>query len=100
MIRLQKWAGMLTYVSKYFLPPGAAQEQINMVCLLPGQLTVRGGMSKIKSRTANDSGEYPVLDAGGTILEMYGYGIGNENTDQIIALVKKPDGTAEIKGLR
>ena len=31
MIRLQKWAGMLTYVSKYFLPPGTAQEQVNIV---------------------------------------------------------------------
>lgn len=100
MIRLQKWAGMLTYVSKYFLPPGASQEQVNMCCLLPGQLTVRGGMGKVKSRTAGGNGEYPVLDAEGTILEMYGYGIGDESTDQIIALVKKADGTAEIKGLR
>ena len=93
MIRLQKWAGMLTYVSKYFLPPGAAQEQVNMVCLLPGQLTVRGGMKKIKNKEGDSD-----LDAEGLILEMYGYSIGNDATDRVIALVQDSNGPS-IKGL-
>lgn len=92
MIRLQKWAGMLTYVSKYFLPPGAAQEQVNMACLLPGQLTVRGGMEKITNKAGDK-----VLDAEGVILEMYGYSIGNDATDRVIALVQKSDGSSVIK---
>lgn len=78
MIRLQKWAGMLTYVSKYFLPPGTAQEQVNMCCLLPGQLTVRGGMQEITNEAE------VALDAQGPCLEMYGYSIGSDSTDKLI----------------
>jgi hypothetical protein len=77
VIRLQKWAGMLTYVSKYFIPPGAAQQQTNMACLLPGQLTVRGGMENIRDADGQ-------LDAGGPCLEMYGYSIGSDSTDKLI----------------
>lgn len=84
MIRLQKWAGMLTYVSKYFIPAGAAQEQTNMACLLPGQLTVRGGMESIMTGVQQ-------MDAGGPCLEMYGYSIGSDSTDKLIVFTHDDD---------
>ena len=93
MIRLQKWAGMLTYVSKYFLPPGTAQEQVNMCCLLPGQLTVRGGMQEISSEADSSV----ALDAEGPCLEMYGYSIGSDSTDKLIVFTHDNDnGTIKV----
>ena len=44
MIRINVFQGVVTYASPYFLPPGGAVEQINACSLIPGQLTVRGGM--------------------------------------------------------
>ena len=68
-IRINKWAGLVSYASPYFLPPGGAVEQVNACCLLPGQLTVRGGMEKVG-------------DADGVVLEMWGFTSG-PNTDRL-----------------
>lgn len=48
MIRISKWPGLVTAASPYILPAGGSVEQINAQSLIPGQLTVRGGMSDIE----------------------------------------------------
>ncbi len=86
MIRIQKHAGLLTYASPYLIPGGASVEQVNLQCLLPGQLSCRGGMA--------DAGNVT-----GIPLEMYGYSIGDDSTDKVfvftnsgeIQLVESPD---------
>ncbi len=47
MIPINKWAGLVTNASQYAIPPGAAVEQVNLQCLIPGQLTVRPGMTPV-----------------------------------------------------
>gem|GEM_PF-1511325 len=47
MIQIDKWAGLVTNASPYSIPPGATVEQINVQCLVPGQLTVRPGMQPV-----------------------------------------------------
>jgi hypothetical protein len=47
MIIIDKWAGLVTNASPYALPPGSAVKQVNLQCLVPGQLTVRPGMQAI-----------------------------------------------------
>lgn len=78
-IRINKHAGLLTYASPYLIPPGATVEQTNMQCLLPGQLTVRGGMKA--------AGQ---VSSGTPALELYGYSVGAGSTDKIFAFT--PDG--------
>ncbi len=48
MIRISKWSGIVTAASPYILPAGGAVEQINAQSLIPGQLTVRGGMGDVE----------------------------------------------------
>jgi hypothetical protein len=47
VIPINKWAGLVTNASQYAIPPGAAVEQVNLQCLIPGQLTVRPGMTPV-----------------------------------------------------
>jgi len=47
MITIEKWAGLATNASPYSIPPGAAVTQVNLQCLVPGQLSVRPGMTAI-----------------------------------------------------
>lgn len=47
MIVIDKWAGLVTNASPYSLPPGAAVEQVNLQCLVPGRLTARPGMTAL-----------------------------------------------------
>lgn len=84
-VRLNKWAGLISYASPYLIPPGAATEQTNMTCLLPGQLTVRGGMAD----AANGS-----VTGGQPALEMYGYSIASESVDKVFVFTKTADGSA------
>lgn len=51
MIVINKWGGLATNVSPYALPPGAAVTQVNVQCLVPGQLTVRPGMASVSWTT-------------------------------------------------
>jgi hypothetical protein len=69
MIRVDTWGGWVSYASPYKLPPGAAVEQINMCCLLPGQLQARGGMELAMTTT-------------GAVQEAWGYSVG-PNTDKV-----------------
>lgn len=49
MIRISKWPGLVTAASPYILPAGGSVEQINAQSLIPGQLTVRGGMGDVEA---------------------------------------------------
>ena len=51
MIIINKWGGLATNVSPYAIPPGAAVTQVNVQCLSPGQLTVRGGVASMSWTT-------------------------------------------------
>ena len=46
MLRINKWAGLVTSASPYILPAGGTVEQINAQSIVPGQISVRPGMSK------------------------------------------------------
>lgn len=62
MIVIDKWAGLVTNASPYSIPPGAMVQQVNLQCLVPGQLTVRPGMQPI-TFTSADSTASPILSA-------------------------------------
>jgi len=47
VIAITKWAGLVTNASPYAIPPGACVEQVNVQCLLPGELTVRRGLATV-----------------------------------------------------
>jgi hypothetical protein len=46
-MRINAFPGLIQAASPYALPPGAAVEQTNVMSLVPGQLTVRGGSQKL-----------------------------------------------------
>lgn len=48
MIRIDKWAGLVTNASQYALPAGATVEQVNVQCVSPGKLTVRQGLAAVQ----------------------------------------------------
>lgn len=56
MISIDKWVGLVTNASQYAVPPGAAVEQVNLQCLVPGQLTVRPGLATVTFPNAAASG--------------------------------------------
>ena len=43
MITIEKWGGLATNASPYAIPPGAAVTQVNLQCIVPGQVSVRPG---------------------------------------------------------
>lgn len=43
MITIDTWKGLVTNASPYSIPPGAAVTQVNLQCIVPGQLNVRLG---------------------------------------------------------
>jgi hypothetical protein len=75
MIRINKWSGLVTAASPYILPAGGAVEQINAQSRVPGQLTVRNGMSDEHLPAPAESG----------LLELWGYSISPDSPDSIFA---------------
>jgi hypothetical protein len=73
-MRLQKWGGLLTYVSPYSVPAGGAIAQVNLTCSVSGQLTVRDGMQPVSFASSTPSG----------CLDVAGYSYGGAN--KVIAL--------------
>lgn len=65
MIQIEKWAGLVTNASPYAIPPGATVEQVNVQCLVPGQLTVRPGMQPVTMPQA--------VPAGVTVIKAFRY---------------------------
>ena len=47
MLRISKFGGLYSNASPYSLPPGAAQEMVNLTLYTPGQLTSRGGAKAV-----------------------------------------------------
>ena len=45
MQRISQWSGLRTQSSPYAIPPGGAQQQVNFVLTMPGQIASRGGMA-------------------------------------------------------
>jgi len=83
-MRLNKWFGLTSTASPYILPPGGAVEQTNITSMVPGQLTVRAGMTKL-------------FAYGRRFLELWGYSVGPNQTDTILAY--EADGSiSSIKG--
>jgi len=71
MLRISKWSGVVSSASPYILPAGGAVHQVNAMSMIPGQLTVRGGMGKPKGFTV-------IGDAKGD--EIWGYTAGGYAT--------------------
>lgn len=47
MISIDTWKGLVTNASPYSIPPGAAVTQVNLQCIVPGQLNVRPGLAAL-----------------------------------------------------
>lgn len=62
MISVEKWAGLATNASPYSIPPGAAVTQVNLQSVIPGQLSVRPGMTAV-SFSAHSGGAAKVVSA-------------------------------------
>jgi hypothetical protein len=84
MIRINKWSGLVTAASPYILPAGGAVEQINAQSRVPGQLTVRNGMSVVSVTGSTGTG----------LLELWGYSPGSGSADSIFAYLD--DGTVKV----
>ena len=46
-VLIEDWEGLQTNVDPNDAKPGMLQEQVNMTCVTPGQLTCRGGMIQV-----------------------------------------------------
>ena len=55
MIVIDKWGGIVTNASPYAIPPGAAVQQLNLQCLVPGKLSVRAGLSSLTFTSADST---------------------------------------------
>lgn len=75
MLRINKWAGLLTSASPYIVPAGGSVEQINAQSIVPGQLSVRPGMSLAAEL---DEGE----TAPGAIIELWARSPGSGSPDE------------------
>lgn len=51
MIVIGEWKGLVTNASPYSLPPTAAITQVNLQCLLPGELRTRSGLTSVSFTT-------------------------------------------------
>lgn len=51
-----QWSGLVTNASPFLLPPGAAVEQVNLACRIPGVLRCRGGMRAV---AGDNDAEFP-----------------------------------------
>ena len=51
MITIDQWKGLVTNASPYSIPPGAAVTQVNLQCVVPGQLNVRMGHATLSFST-------------------------------------------------
>lgn len=55
MIVIDKWMGLVANASPYSIPAGAAVQQVNLQCLVPGKLTVRSGLSPLTFTSADST---------------------------------------------
>lgn len=62
MIVIGEWKGLVTNASPYATPPTAAATQVNLQCLVPGELRSRSGMTSV-SFTTHTGTTSPVVQA-------------------------------------
>tara|TARA_R100000278_G_C5333542_1_gene115596 strand:- start:132 stop:464 length:333 start_codon:yes stop_codon:yes gene_type:complete len=60
MLVIDKWPGLVTNASPYAIPPGASSEQVNLICINPGQLITRDGLTA-KTYESNDTSSTVVI---------------------------------------
>jgi hypothetical protein len=75
-MRINKFGGLIAAASPYVIPAGGAVEQVNVMSLVPGQLTVRGGTKRL----ASGKDRY---------LELWGYSVGSGKTDSILGFTER-----------
>lgn len=51
-VRLENFQGYITAIDPNDIPPGAAQEQVNLQCGRRGQLDVRQGLEEVAFETS------------------------------------------------
>jgi len=89
-VKINKFKGWAPAFSRYILPPGGAVEQVNLNCLTPGQLAVRGGSKKTVSTSTR-------------MVELWGLSTGTSQTDIILGqgdngnIVEFKDGVETVK---
>lgn len=84
MIRIATWSGLLTAASPYVIPPGSSSVQVNAHSALPGQLTVRKGMTAVTYECDSDGCTLDLVDGG--LLEIWAASPGSGGTDKIFGL--------------
>jgi hypothetical protein len=47
MMRMRDFLGQVSNMDPHDLPPGAAQQQVNVTCVKQGQMKVRGGLREV-----------------------------------------------------
>ena len=62
MIVIGKWDGLITNASPYSVPPTAAITQVNIQCLVPGELRSRQGLTSV-SFTTHTGTTAPIIRA-------------------------------------
>lgn len=78
-VEIRDFQGMVTGVDLLDIPAGAATEQVNCICIKPGELRVRRGLRPAVFDTLTDLTvvtQYLLLQDGGFLLQ--------ENGDKII----------------
>lgn len=70
-MKISKWLGWIPAFSRYLLPPGGAVEQVNLHTMVAGQLTCRGGSTKVGSTSSR-------------MLSLWGLSVGPATDDVIL----------------
>lgn len=83
-MRINQFPGLIQAASPYAIPPGAAVEQVNIMSLVPGQLTVRGGSVHL--------GTFP------RCIELWGWSPGSGRSESMLGQTETGD-IVEFSGL-
>lgn len=66
LIEISQWPGQFSDADPLTIPPGAAQDQINMMSLVPGELSCRKGLQPIANANS-------ITSTTNEIIEMFWY---------------------------
>lgn len=61
IVTIKDWKGRVSNSDASDLPPGSAQVQANFQCIVPGNLTCRGGMLQTAFSNAQAATAYPII---------------------------------------
>lgn len=65
-VGIDEFRGLVTNADPHDLPAGAAQAQTNLQCLVPGKLTVRGGLVPVAYANATSATASNMISMFGT----------------------------------